>query len=277
MAREIDPGMVKDLSSTMTYSDYLQLDTLLNAQRTLSTPSHHDELLFIIIHQATELWFKLVIHELKAALGHVQADELEPAFKILARVKHIQRLMFDQWNVLETLTPSEYSQFRDTLGKSSGFQSIQYRTVEFLMGNKDAAMVRYHAHDPAAVAALTEVLEGPSIYDAFIAHLHRKGLTIPDEVLHRDLTVPHTSHPAVLEALRQVYANPSQHWTAYNMAEKLVDLEENFALWRFRHMKVVARVIGFKRGTGGSEGVPFLRKMIDHQFFPELWAVRTEL
>ena len=277
MAREFDDGMVQDLSSTMSYSDYLQLDTLLNAQRTLSNPPHHDELLFIIIHQATELWFKLVVHELKAALACVQTDELAQAFKILARVKHIQRLLFDQWNVLETLTPSEYSQFRDTLGQSSGFQSVQYRTVEFLLGNKDPRMVAYHTHDKAAEASLHDALHGPSIYDAFLGLLARRGLPVPAEVLERDVSTPHEAHPGVVEVFRQIYAAPEEHWEAYNMAEKLVDLEENFSLWRFRHMKVVARVIGFKRGTGGSSGVPFLQKMVHHQFFPELWQVRTAL
>jgi tryptophan 2,3-dioxygenase len=277
MARELEPGIVRDLGHTMTYTEYLQLDRLLACQRPLSAPMHHDELLFIIIHQTTELWFKLVVHELQAALDRVAHDDLEPAFKILARVKHIQRALFDQWNVLETLTPSEYTQFRGVLGSSSGFQSVQYRTVEFLLGNKDERMVRYHEHDPEAVAALEKALAAPSLYDAFLAYLARQGLPVPAEVLERDVRVPHVAHPGVVEVFRQIYADPERHWAAYDMCEKLVDLEENFSLWRFRHMKVVARIIGFKAGTGGSSGVSFLRQMIDHVFFPELWQVRTAL
>jgi tryptophan 2,3-dioxygenase len=277
MTRELEPGIVRDLGSTMSYSEYLQLDRLLSCQRALSSPMHHDELLFIIIHQTTELWFKLIVHELKSALALVSKDDLEPAFKILARVKHIQRQLFEQWNVLETLTPSEYTQFRGVLGSSSGFQSVQYRTVEFLLGNKDERFLDLHQHDPVARATLREALEAPSLYDAFLAHLARQGLPVPPEVLNRDLKTPHTAHPGVVEVFRQIYADPKTWWAAYDMAEKLVDLEENFSLWRFRHMKVVARIIGFKTGTGGSSGVPFLREMVDHVFFPELWQVRTAL
>jgi tryptophan 2,3-dioxygenase len=276
-ARDLDPGLVRNLAERMTYSDYLQLDQLLGAQRTLSEPPHHDELLFIIIHQATELWLKLVVHELRAARDAVARDDLEPAFKILARVKHIQTLLQEHWGVLETLTPSEYTQFRGVLGSSSGFQSVQYRTVEFLLGNKDEAMVRYHEGRDADVAQLEEALADPSLYDAFLAHLARQGLPVPPEVLTRDLRTAHAAHDGVTEVFRQIYADPHAHWNAYEMAEKLLDVDEAFSLWRFRHMKVVERVIGFKRGTGGSEGVPFLRRMVTHTFFPELWAVRTSL
>lgn len=275
--RPIEPEMPAARTAGMTYADYLQLDRLLDSQRPLSTPPHHDELLFIIQHQTTELWFKLIVHELAAAMARVQADDLEPAFKILARVKHIQFQLFNQWSVLETLTPSEYTQFRSNLGTSSGFQSVQYRTVEFMLGNKDRAMIEYHRHDPEATARLTAALEAPSLYDSFLHYLHRQGLPIPAEVMERDLTLTHVSHPGVIDVLRTIYQDPQTWWAAYNMAEKLVDVEENFSLWRFRHMKVVQRVIGFKRGTGGSTGVHFLRQMIDHTLFPELWQVRTEL
>lgn len=277
MARELDPGMGTGLPNSMTYTQYLQLDQVLSAQRTLSSPPHHDELLFIIIHQTTELWFKLVVHELKEAIARVQADDLDTASKILARVKHVQRLLFDQWAVLTTLTPTEYTQFRDVLGQSSGFQSVQYRTVEFLLGNKDERMIAYHQHDPAGAAELTEVLGQPSLYDVFLQVAARKGLPIPQHVLERDVRTAHQSDPGVVLALTEIYRHPETWWQLYDLAEKLVDVEEHFSLWRFRHMKVVARVIGFKTGTGGSSGVPFLRKMIDHEFFPELWKVRTEL
>ena len=275
MPRDFEPTLHTDLRDEMTYSGYLGLDTLLSSQHPRS--DHHDEMLFIIIHQTTELWFKLVIHELSAVLDHIAKDELEPAFKILARVKHIFSQLIDQWSVLATLTPSEYVQFRHVLGHASGFQSVQYRTVEFMLGNKDRRMLRVHAHDAAATKQLTAALEAPSIYDAFLAHLARRGMPVPGEVLERDITTPHESHPGVTAVFKSIYAHTEGHWDAYEMCEKLVDLEEQIALWRFRHLKVVMRVIGFKTGTGGSSGANFLRKMIDHEFFPELWAVRTEL
>lgn len=277
MTREFDPDMAATLPTSLSYSDYLQLDQILSAQRTLSDPPHHDELLFIIIHQATELWFKLIVHELREAVSRIENDDLDTASKVLARVKHVQRLLFDQWSVLSTLTPSEYTQFRGVLGQSSGFQSVQYRTVEFLLGNKDARMVAYQAGDPAAAASLTDALNRPSLYDVFLRHLARKGLPIPQHVLDRDVRTPHTPDDGVVTALTEIYRHPETWWQQYDLAEKLVDVEEHFALWRFRHMKVVARVIGFKSGTGGSSGVPFLRKMVDHEFFPELWKVRTAL
>ncbi len=275
--RDVEPGMAERAATGMDYAGYLQLDQLLSAQQLQSDPPHHDELLFVIIHQSTELWFKLILHELTAALDRVEADELQPAFKILARVKHIQSLLFDQWNVLATLTPSEYTQFRDTLGSSSGFQSVQYRKVEFLLGNRDPQMLAVHAARPAHHAELVSVLERPSLYDAFLAWLARRGLPIPPEVLERDLRQTHTPHDGVRAVFETIYRHPEDHWEAYEMAEKLLDVEEQFSLWRFRHMKVVQRVIGFKRGTGGSSGVRFLRKMVDHVFFPELWDVRTQL
>jgi tryptophan 2,3-dioxygenase len=275
--RELEPEIVTDHADRMTYSGYLHLDALLSCQEPLSDPPHHDEMLFIIQHQTTELWFKLVIHELTAAIDAVGSGDLEPCFKILARVKHIQAQLLDQWSVLATLTPSEYTQFRGVLGSSSGFQSVQYRLVEFLMGNKDAELIGVHAHDPDAVARLEEALSGPSIYDAFLHHLARRGHAVPEEVIGRDLRTPHEAHPGVVEVFRRIYEDPKTHWDAYEMCEKLVDLEEQFSLWRFRHVRVVERIIGFKRGTGGSSGVPFLRKMVEHRFFPELWDVRTHL
>lgn len=276
-ARELEPGIVTDLKGRMTYSGYLQLEQLLSAQKPLSNPVHHDELLFIIQHQTTELWFKLVVHELKAAMASIARDELEPCFKILARVKNIQAQLVSQWSVLSTLTPSEYMEFRHVLGPASGFQSAQYRMVEFLLGNKDRAMLAVHAHDLAAHAALEAALKAPSIYDEFLRYLGRRGFAVPREVLERDVTVPHENHPGVVAVFKGIYEHPEGHWDAYEMAEKLVDVDEQFGLWRFRHVKVVERIIGFKRGTGGSSGVPFLRKLVEHVFFPELWNVRTEI
>lgn len=278
MAREIEAEMgAAPPPQELTYAGYLQLDTLLSCQHTLSPGPHHDELLFLIIHQSTELWFKLALHELRAALEAVEHDDLSTAFKILARLKHIQRQLFDQWGVLETLTPSEYVQFRNVLGRSSGFQSVQYRTLEFLLGHKDPAMLAYFSSDPEAQATLQAALDRPSIYQAFLAWLHKHGHPVPAEVLARDPALPWEKHAGVVEVFRRIYADPQAHWAAYNMCEKLVDVEENVSLWRYRHVMVVQRVIGFKRGTGGSSGVPFLKQMIDQQLYPELWAVRTEL
>lgn len=275
--REVESGMAEKAATGMDYAGYLQLDRLLSSQQLQSDPAHHDELLFILIHQTTELWFKLIIHELEAALDRVEADELPPAFKILARVKHVQQLLYDQWSVLATLTPSEYTEFRDVLGSSSGFQSVQYRKVEFLLGNRDPQMLRVHAGRPEHHAELEAVLARPSLYDAFLRLLARRGLPVPQEVLDRDVRATHTPHPGVVSVFETIYRNPHAYWEPYEMAEKLLDVEEQFSLWRYRHMKVVQRVIGFKRGTGGSAGVPFLRKMVDHVFFPELWDVRTQL
>lgn len=275
--RELEAGITSDLKDRMTYAGYLQLERLLSAQSPLSSPAHHDELLFIIQHQTTELWFKLVIHELTAAIEHVRKDELEPSFKIIARVKQIQTQLYNQWGVLETLTPSEYVQFRHVLGPASGFQSLQYRIVEFLLGNKDRRMLRFHEHRPEDHAALKQALETPSIYDEFLRYLDRRGLRIPREVLDRDVAEPHTKSEGVVAAIQRIYEQPDGWWDAYEMCEKLVDLDEQFSLWRFRHMKTVERIIGFKKGTGGSSGVPFLKQLIELEFFPELWEVRTKI
>ncbi|MBA3563130.1 MAG: tryptophan 2,3-dioxygenase [Gammaproteobacteria bacterium] len=280
MARKtpaLESGIHRDLGDRMTYSGYLQLDHLLSAQSLLSDPPHHDEMLFIVQHQVAELWFKLVLHELEAAIAHVRADELEPCFKILARVKQVQQQLFHQWAVLATLTPSEYAQFRHFFGTASGFQSPQYRKFEFLLGNKNAEILDVFKHDPATRDMLGAALRSPSLYDEFLRYLARTGFAVPAERTERDWTEPYEGHPGVVAVFKQVYENPRRYWEAYDMCEKLVDLEENFQLWRFRHMKTVERIIGFKRGTGGSSGVGFLRKALDVRFFPELIDVRTEI
>lgn len=261
----------------MTYSGYLQLATLLSAQKPLSSPVHHDELLFIIQHQTTELWFKLIIHELREAIDLVRRDELETTFKILARVKNILAQLISQWTVLSTLTPSEYAQFRHVLGPSSGFQSVQYRLFEFLMGNKDRRLLEFHRHSPEDYAALDAALTSPDLYDEFLRLLARRGLPIPKDVLERDVSQAHEPSPGVTAVFRSIYENPAKQWDAYEMCEKLVDLDEQVSLWRFRHVKVVERIIGYKRGTGGSAGVSFLRKLVELNFFQELWDVRTEI
>ncbi len=273
----LDQNLVTDLSERLSYPGYLQLDTLLAAQKPLSNPEHHDELLFIIQHQTTELWFKLVLHELAAAIDYIRQDDLEPTFKILSRVKHIQAQLVAQWSVLATLTPTEYCQFRYVLGPASGFQSPQYRLAEFMLGNKDERMIAVHRHRPDDFQRLSEALRTPSLYDEFLRHLARRGLPVPSELIERDFTQPHVRHPALVDVFKTIYANPREYWSAYEMCEKLVDIDEHFQIWRFRHMKVVERVIGMKRGTGGTSGVGYLRHMLDAQLFPEIWDVRTEL
>ncbi|NDP43912.1 MAG: tryptophan 2,3-dioxygenase [Aromatoleum sp.] len=279
--RELEPGIVTDLTNRLTYAGYLRLDKLLTAQEPLSgtatTPARHDEMLFIVQHQTSELWMKLMIHELKAAIRFVREDRLDACFKILARVKLIQKQLFEQWAVLETLTPSEYEAFRPTLGSSSGFQSAQYRALEFLLGNKHAAMMDVFRYDPAIHEELTALLAAPSLYDEFLRHLARRGLGLPPECVERDWSLPRDSHRGVVAVFKKVYDDPDTWWDAYEMAEKLVDVEESFQLWRFRHLKTVERIIGFKPGTGGSSGVGFLKRALDHRFFPELIDVRTEI
>ncbi|WP_291050476.1 tryptophan 2,3-dioxygenase [Herbiconiux sp.] len=275
--REIEPTVVTDLHGRMSYGSYLSLDTLLSAQNPVSDPVHHDELLFIIQHQTTELWLKLVLHELRAACALIAADDLAAALKKLARVKHIQKTMTEQWSVLATLTPSEYAQFRDSLANSSGFQSYQYRAVEFALGNKNAGMLKVFDAEPGARAVLEELLNAPSVYDEFLRHLARKGFAIPAEILERDVTVAHTMTEALLPVFVEIYENSDKHWAIYEACEELVDLEENFQFWRFRHLRTVLRTIGMKTGTGGSSGVDFLKRALDLTFFPELFAVRTEI
>ena len=259
----------------MSYFDYLHLERVLDAQRPLS--GAHDELLFIIQHQTTELWLKLVLHELETACALLRADDLAPALKCIARVKHIQKTLTEQWSVLATLTPSEYAQFRGVLGNASGFQSYQYRAVEFVLGNKNAKMLQVFDADPAAAAIVRRALESPSLYDEFLRLLARAGYDIPADVLERDVTQAWTYRPELVPVFAGIYADPEHNWAAYETCEELVDLEDNFQLWRFRHLKTVERIIGSKTGTGGSSGAPFLRRALELTFFPELYAVRTEI
>jgi tryptophan 2,3-dioxygenase len=261
----------------MSYGDYLRLDLLLSAQQPLSDPPQHDELLFIVQHQTTELWLKLLVHELRSARALLATDELAPALKRMARVKHVQHTITDQWSVLATLTPSEYAQIRPFLATSSGFQSAQYREVEFLLGNKNAEMVKVFAHEPNARDALETLLHEPSVYDEFLAHLSRQGYAVPADRLDRDWSQPYRSHPDLVRMFAGVYAAPEQHWGVYETCEELVDVEDNFQQWRFRHLQVVQRTIGHKTGTGGSSGVDFLRRALDLTFFPELYEVRTRI
>jgi tryptophan 2,3-dioxygenase len=275
--RPLESGIVRDFKVNLSYGSYLHLDEILNAQHPVSVPEHHDELLFILQHQTSELWLKLVRHELRTVQRQLAADELRPALKGLARVKHIQRTLTEQWSVLATLTPSEYAEFRSFLGTSSGFQSYQYRAVEFLLGNKDRRMLSIFNDDPAAQEMLTEALEAPSVYDEFLRLLARHGHDVPAELLQRDVTLPYQFNEDLVGVFVKIYADPDKHWGAYEACEELVDLEENFQLWRFRHLKTVERTIGVKRGTGGSSGVNFLKAALDLTFFPELYAVRTEI
>ena len=275
--RELEKGIHTDLAGEMSYGDYLRLDKILDAQDLVSKPPHHDEMLFIIQHQTAELWMKLMLHELEAAIGFMQRDRLDRCSKILSRVKHVQAQMFNQWAVLETLTPSEYLQFRDALGHASGFQSHQFRKLEFLLGNKGKDYLSVYSHDPVVYEELKRALESPSIYEEFLLFLHRQGFDLPTEVIDRDWSVQREGHPRVVAAFKIIYSEPQKYWDAYEMAEKLVDLEENFQLWRFRHIKTVERIIGYRMGTGGSSGVDFLRKGLEQRLFPELLDVRTEL
>ena len=275
--REIEESVVTDFADRMSYGGYLDLPTLLSAQRPLSDPEHHDELLFIVQHQTTELWLKLVLHELEKACANIRADELAPALKGIARVKHIQKTLTEQWSVLATLTPSEYAEFRGVLGNASGFQSWQYRCVEFRLGNKNARMLSVFDADPSAQANVRHALEEPSLYDEFLRYLSRQGYPVPSSVLDRDVTKAWTFSEELVPVIRQVYEDRDRNWSVYETCEELVDLEENFQLWRFRHLKTVERVIGMKTGTGGSSGAPFLRRALELTFFPELYAVRTEI
>jgi tryptophan 2,3-dioxygenase len=264
-----------DFSKAMSYGDYLSLSSILSAQHPLSPD--HNEMLFIIQHQTSELWMKLALYELRAALASVHRDDLPPAFKMLARVSRILEQLVQAWNVLATMTPSEYTAMRPYLGASSGFQSYQYRQLEFLLGNKNVQMLKPHAHRPDVLAEVKGTLEAPSFYDEVVRLLARRGFAIAPERLERDWTQP-TVHDASVEAAwLEVYRNPSQHWDLYEMAEELVDLEDAFRQWRFRHVTTVERIIGFKQGTGGTSGAPYLRKMLDVVLFPELWHVRTVL
>ncbi len=275
--RPLEPGVHRDLHGRLDYAGYLRLDLLLSAQRPLSEPRRHDEMLFIVQHQVGELWFKLMLHELFAARNCIRSDALDPCEKILSRVKAIQRQLFEQWAVLETLTPGEYAQFRGVLGPSSGLQSLQYRIIEFVLGNKQEDMLDLFAHDAQACHELSEALHSPSIYDEFLRHLARQGHAVPQACVEREWTKPHQRTPDLIPVFQRIYSEPKAHWPAYALCEKLVDIDELFQLWRFRHMKTVERIIGFKSGTGGTSGVAFLKKMVDVPFFPELIDARTAI
>jgi tryptophan 2,3-dioxygenase len=275
--RPIENSIRTDLRGAMSYGSYLDLDHLLSAQHPRSSPEHHDELLFIVQHQTSELWLKLVLHELRGARAFLADDDLAPALKCLARVKNIQRTLTEQWSVLATLTPREYAQFRGALGNASGFQSHQYRAVEFILGNKNAAMLKVFEVEPAAHELLTELLESPTLYDEFLRLLARLGFDVPTSVTERDVREPWRLEPALVPVFRQIYESTDTPWGVYEACESLVDVEDNFQMWRFRHLLTVQRTIGFKTGTGGSSGVGFLQRALDLTFFPELYAVRTEI
>jgi tryptophan 2,3-dioxygenase len=268
-------GARLDFAEAMSYADYLQLDAVLGAQRPRS--GAHDEMLFIVQHQTSELWMKLALHELRAARESLRTDRLPPAFKMLARVSRVLEQLVHAWDVLGTLTPSEYSAMRPHLGSSSGFQSYQYREIEFMLGNKNPVMVRPHAHHPERLAEVTAALHEPSLYDEAIRLLSRRGFAIEPGQLDRDWSAPRPFSDSLEAAWLAVYRDPPQHWSLYELAEELVDLEDAFRQWRFRHVTTVERIIGFKAGTGGTNGVPYLRRMLDTVLFPELWKVRTDL
>ena len=270
-----EEGAQLDFSHDMSYGDYLQLDQLLGAQRPLSP--EHNEMLFIVQHQTSELWMKLMLHELNAAVEALRRDELPLAFKMLARVSKVMEQLVHAWDVLATMTPPEYSALRPYLSNSSGFQSAQYRCIEFVLGNKNAAMLKPHAHHPQRLAEVERAFLAPSLYDESLRLMSRQGLAVPASHLDRDWTQPYTANPGVEQAWLQVYRDPQAHWGLYQLGEELTDLEDAFRLWRFRHVTTVERVIGFKRGTGGTSGVGYLRKMLDVVLFPEIWSLRTAL
>ena len=275
--RELEPGVRTDFSDRMSYGAYLGLDKLLDAQHPLSDPEHHDELLFIVQHQTTELWFKLMLHELRAVREAFARDDVDAARKSIARVKHIMRTLTEQWSVLATLTPSEYAEFRDVLGNASGFQSFQYRAVEFILGNKNAAMLRVFDAAPRERGVLAALLEEPTVYDAFLQFLARRGSAVPQEILERDFREPWVEREALVPVFKEIYDDRAAHWDGYATCEDLVDLEDAFQHWRFRHLRTVQRTIGFKTGTGGSSGAGFLKQALELTFFPELYSVRTHI
>lgn len=270
-----DESVHWDLGGSQSYSDYLQLDRLLSAQ----TPNtlEHDEMLFIIVHQTSELWMRLMLHELESVLEYVRRDELDPSFKRLRRISTVQEQMLSTWEVLSTMTPADYSSFRNALGRSSGFQSVQYRLLEFILGNKNADMIVVHKRDPAHYERLRRALEGPSLYDEVLRLLSRRGYGVPEEYLNRDYSQPYMASKQVAGAWLGVYHNAEKDWDLYELAERLVDLDHKFQLWRFHHLKTVERVIGYKSGTGGTSGVTYLAKALELKFFPELWQVRTSM
>lgn len=268
-------GIQTDFSDRMSYGDYLQLDTLLSAQKMLS--DEPDELLFITIHQVQELWMKLLNAELDRAIACIKADDLGPSFKCLSRVSRIQIQLIQAWDVLATMTPADYLRFRPALGSSSGFQSWQYRQIEFKLGAKNALMLKPHEHRADIHAPLLKAFESPSLYDEALRLLARRGLPVPADVLSRDVTQPHKADPRIEDIWGTIYRESETHFDLYELAEELVDVEDSFQQWRFRHMKTVERIIGMRQGTGGSAGVAYLRLALERSFFPELWSVRTKL
>lgn len=275
--RKLEESIHSNLDRTSDYTAYLQLDALLDAQHPLSNPPHHDEMLFIIQHQVTELWIKLIIHEIEAAIAWMRKDELSPAVKNLARVKHIQNQAYNQWTVLDTLTPSEYAEFRDVFATASGFQSPQYRLLEFILGNKSRSIMKYYRHQEAWMERLQDALHAPSLFDEFLRFLARRKLPIPRNSVERDFSELRDEQPEVVAVLKKIYDEPERYWSEYEMCEALMDIGNNFQFWRFHHMKTVERIIGHKKGSGGSSGVSFLKKALDIEFFPELISVRTEI
>jgi tryptophan 2,3-dioxygenase len=273
--RELEEGIHTDLKDRMSYGKYLHLPELLNAQHLLS--DQHDEMLFIIIHQASELWLKLAGHEVEAAIGSVKEDDYRQAFKVIARVKLILTQLTQSWSILSTMTPVDYLKFRDTLGPASGFQSYSYRKLEFLLGNKNKKLIEVYRHDPDVFAELSSVLSEPSVYDVVLRKLSDAGFDIDDQKLERDFSLPYEANDSVQAAWHTIYCNPDKYFDLYELAEKLVDIEDAFQNWRFKHMYTVQRIIGNRQGTGGSSGVSFLKKAIDVSFFPELFALRSEL
>lgn len=275
IAAATETNIRTDFKESMTYGEYLHLNQLLTAQDGVS--GHHDESLFIIIHQVSELWMKLILHELRAAIRSIDSDDLQPAFKQMTRVSKIQSQIINGWDVLATMTPAEYMEFRDDLGNASGFQSYQYRMIEFALGYKTKHVLKIYEKDPVLLKELTAAFEGPGLYDAAIKKLARSGFAIDKEVLDRDVTAVYEPHDSVREAWKTVYRDVDTYWELYQLAEKLVDIEDWLQQWRFRHMKTVERIIGFRQGTGGSSGVHYLKKVLDQYFFPELWDIRTEI
>lgn len=275
--RKIESSIHADLDRDSDYTAYLQLDALLNAQQPLSEPAHHDEMLFIIQHQITELWLKLIIHELSAAIKSIQNDDLSPAVKNLARVKHIQNQAYNQWSVLDTLTPSEYAEFRDVFATASGFQSPQYRLLEFILGNKNASMLKFYEHQETWHRRLENALQAPSLFEEYLRYLARKGMPVPRTSVERDFSKLRDEVPEVVAVLKSIYDDPDKYWSEYEICEAFMDIGNNFQFWRFHHMKTVERIIGHKKGSGGSSGVSFLKKAMDSEFFPELISVRTDI
>ena len=274
---EADAAAREGAASEVRYDRYLQLDKILSAQQPLSDPAGHDEMLFIIQHQVAELWFKLALHELDAAITCLKTDEIARSIKVVKRLKQVQYQLISQWSVLATLTPSEYAAFRNVLGTASGIQSPQYRILEFKLGNKDRGALHLYKNSLQHYRALKQALENPSFYDEFLRHLYRVGHRVPLACVERDWTEKYELHEGVVDVLQVIYERPDEHWAAYELCENLVDVETNFQAWRFHHMKTVERIIGFKKGTAGTSGVPFLKKALDISFFPELTAVRTRI